>query len=612
MKTIPENKNRSPRKFNYLLTKTSTMKTKSRIPRLHFAFLLAMLMFAHHTFAQCGFANTYNSSTGWVTSGVGYTIGPASFNFNTTPCGAYNYARTLTPCTLNDSCWCADINFSYGGRSATGVAHTLLSFTSDTLNSWNNTPGFAVSNNDVIEAYVLCPAYGAANTDSIFGRSKLGTTWSAPSKGIAVLPGNRYYIRLQRLSPTQGLISVFSNSARTVQVPGSPQCFTINQNVDTLRFLQHGAIPQGAPARDMTGSLDTLVANSVNTGIKGMPSVICGKSGTVNLNVAPVCGASSYTWSGPTGFSITSGQGTPAITGIVGAGSSGTVTCNISFPGAACGITYTATIVHSSPPTLSVSASPSSTICFGSSTTLTASGTSTIYSWSPSTGLSNPNIANPIASPTVTTTYTVTGWNAAGCSRTATITVTVNPLLTANAGPNDTTCCGSIWWLGNGSATATGGTSPYSYSWSPTTNFTGCTNCPNPPVMSCTGTPGPITYTLTVTDAMGCTATSTVTIWYNYCRLANPNANQNQQGTTSTADELSVAPNPTNGNFVITLPGTGPLDVEVVDVLGKIVYSKPGISDASLTVDLSSQPKGVYFIKCREGDQVLVQRIVIQ
>jgi gliding motility-associated-like protein len=54
-----------------------------------------------------------------------------------------------------------------------------------------------------------------------------------------------------------------------------------------------------------------------------------------------------------------------------------------------------------------VSISPDDTICAGSSTQLNASG-GISYSWSPATGLNNPNIANPTASPDSTTTYTVT------------------------------------------------------------------------------------------------------------------------------------------------------------------------------------------------------------
>jgi len=60
----------------------------------------------------------------------------------------------------------------------------------------------------------------------------------------------------------------------------------------------------------------------------------------------------------------------------------------------------------------------------GDSVQLQAAGGVT-YSWSPATGLSCTNCADPMASPAVTTVYTVTGTNAAGCSRTDEVTVFV-------------------------------------------------------------------------------------------------------------------------------------------------------------------------------------------
>ncbi len=55
-----------------------------------------------------------------------------------------------------------------------------------------------------------------------------------------------------------------------------------------------------------------------------------------------------------------------------------------------------------------VSAGADVTICTGGSTQLQATGANS-YTWSPSTGLSCTNCPNPVASPTVTTTYVVTG-----------------------------------------------------------------------------------------------------------------------------------------------------------------------------------------------------------
>jgi len=78
-------------------------------------------------------------------------------------------------------------------------------------------------------------------------------------------------------------------------------------------------------------------------------------------------------------------------------------------------------------------------ICKGSGIMLDASG-SDVYSWLPVTGLSNPAIAQPIASPQTTTRYIVKGSSLKGCSAFDTVTITVvdppvKPILTRR---NDT------------------------------------------------------------------------------------------------------------------------------------------------------------------------------
>ncbi|MCK7538025.1 MAG: hypothetical protein MZV63_47235 [Marinilabiliales bacterium] len=49
------------------------------------------------------------------------------------------------------------------------------------------------------------------------------------------------------------------------------------------------------------------------------------------------------------------------------------------------------------------------------------------YLWSPSTGLTDANIANPVAKPAVTTSYTVLVTDVNGCTATASLTITVAP-----------------------------------------------------------------------------------------------------------------------------------------------------------------------------------------
>jgi gliding motility-associated-like protein len=55
---------------------------------------------------------------------------------------------------------------------------------------------------------------------------------------------------------------------------------------------------------------------------------------------------------------------------------------------------------------------------------LTASGANT-YSWSPTEGLDNPSISSPLATPLVTTNYTVTAKDSLGCSTTGIVLVEV-------------------------------------------------------------------------------------------------------------------------------------------------------------------------------------------
>ena len=107
---------------------------------------------------------------------------------------------------------------------------------------------------------------------------------------------------------------------------------------------------------------------------------------------------------------------------------------------------------------IGVSAGADVTIVCPQSTPLQATltgcpGTGYTYSWSPTTGLSNPNTANPVASPGVTTTYTVTVSTLNGaCSVTDAVIVTVTggPTVTVNS---PTICAGqTVTLTANGAA----------------------------------------------------------------------------------------------------------------------------------------------------------------
>ena len=143
---------------------------------------------------------------------------------------------------------------------------------------------------------------------------------------------------------------------------------------------------------------------------------------------------------------------------------------------------------------------PDQMICTGGETTLDISGGSS-YEWSPATGLSATNIANPIASPTSTTTYTVVVTSATGCTATDEIIVNVVSNPTANAGEDQSICANGSVLL---EATEGGGNA---YNWSPSTGLNNA-NISNPKANPTATT----TYTLLVTDANGCTARDELTI----------------------------------------------------------------------------------------------------
>ena len=75
---------------------------------------------------------------------------------------------------------------------------------------------------------------------------------------------------------------------------------------------------------------------------------------------------------------------------------------------------------------LEANAGEDTTISLGEQTQLQASGGDS-YKWSPSEGLSDPNIPNPLAEPDKTTTYTLEATDLNGCSATDEVVITVRP-----------------------------------------------------------------------------------------------------------------------------------------------------------------------------------------
>ena len=173
------------------------------------------------------------------------------------------------------------------------------------------------------------------------------------------------------------------------------------------------------------------------------------------------------------------------------------------------------------------------------------------YSWTPTTGLSNPNIANPIANPSATTTYTLNIVNADGCTGSDQVVVTVNKTIPlANAGLDFTKTC-----VTNVSGTSVGMTavSGNTYSWTPTTGLSSSA------VANPTANPSATTtYTLTTTNtANGCSANDQVVVTVN---TAIPSVDAGLDFTKTCVTNVSgasVGMTSVSGNTYSWTPTTG-------------------------------------------------------
>lgn len=287
-------------------------------------------------------------------------------------------------------------------------------------------------------------------------------------------------------------------------------------HVIEMGAIMHYAISNGASNRSLGVNDDaggTFVQGKSTTpnlcGPGAMSNYVCGSPPVAAFTGSPltICAGQTVNFTdlstgSPTGWSWTFNGGSPASSSsqnpsvIYNTPGSYAVTLNVSNGSGSDSHTELAYITVNAGPTVSSSSNPSpATVCSGDQVTLTASGDAVSYSWSG-------GITDGVPfTPGSTQTYTVTGTAANGCTSTATAAVTVNanPTLSVSSNPsNGIVCSGNQATL-----TASGA---QSYSWTG-----GITNG-----VSFTP-PATTTYTVTGTNAAGCTATTQATITVQNC-----------------------------------------------------------------------------------------------
>lgn len=428
---------------------------------------------------------------------------------------------------------------------------------------------------------------GAAGTNCGAGRGGGGSSWTGGLSNPAFTAGARQgngavVIAYMTAPPNVNTNNVIANASNNAGIcPGNSVTLSAS-NVASYTWQ-----PGGSNAQNITVSpavtTNYTVFGANTSGCLSMTvlpvSVISPPSLTVtNTNTflcvgqaatLTVSGANTYSWMAASG---SLGSGTMVTVSPV-ANANYTV---MGQSGVGCITTVNMPIVVDN---LVMSVSPGSVVCQGKTVVFTASGALS-YQW-------NGSPFNPytIQSASASAIYTVTGPNANGCTISNTVSLVVNPNPTVNATASKTLIC-------KGDAVNLNGSGASTYSWS--TGGSGSPITITPPFDVV------YTYTVTGTDANGCTGKGVVSVDVRLCTGID-------EVSGSTAF-ISVYPNPGNGNFSIQSEVTAKL--HVVNSLGQEIKAldvTPGVQ----TLDLSGMADGIYFIKGGANGKSINEKIVI-
>lgn len=298
----------------------------------------------------------------------------------------------------------------------------------------------------------------------------------------------------------------------------------------------------------------------------------------VNYNAQYTNGTNAYSNSDIT---IQTGAGLCSLFGGVNAGRMFNGNVYYSKPGCT-SPKIPVTVTVSPTPTLTANSS-TNTVCAGTSVTLTASGVDS-YTWSTAS-----NNASIVETPTVTTSYSVTGLsNACNITLTEILNVSVNALPTVSLSASINTICAL-----NGSISLAGSPSGGIYSGTAVTgSLLSVANA---------GTFTPMySYTNTLT---GCSNSATTQVIVANCTGIDEAGNN--------ISKLLVYPNPNNGSFTIETGNIQNKNIEILDVTGRVVYSA-NTEAQNILIDVRELANGMYQVKVKTNTGTDIIKVIKQ
>lgn len=259
----------------------------------------------------------------------------------------------------------------------------------------------------------------------------------ASKTNVTCFNGSNGAINLNASGGTMPYTFQWSNNATTQNISGltANNYSVLIEDVNGCTATFASAITQPLAVSAFTNVIDA----SCNSGSNGIANV------TVVMGVSPY----TFLWS-----ANANSQTTQTANGL----SAGTYTVTVTDANGCAG-NFTATITQ--PPAYSTSITITNVNCYGSSNgsaNLTVSGATPSYTYSWSNGATTQDITSIMAG-----TYSVIVTDSKGCTTVAGATITQPPLLNPNFSVTDVTCNGLC--NGTANVNPSGGTPPYIYSW---------------------------------------------------------------------------------------------------------------------------------------------------
>jgi len=317
-----------------------------------------------------------------------------------------------------------------------------------------------------------------------------------------------------------------------------------------------------------SAQLPVIVVQPMPLIVSASSTLVC-SGASVNLSAS---GSNSYSWTnGPNtpNYLVTSMAATSVYT-VTGFNTTNTCTATKT-------ITVSALI-----PSVNVT-SPVST-CAGGSATVTATGANT-YTWN-GTPMGSNNVF--VATPAQTATYVLKANTNSGtvvCPSTHTVLVTVNPNPTISVAASRSVICKGE----SNTLTATGAAS---YTWQ------GSLGTSSTAIVSPNNT---TTYTLSGTNAQGCTTGTMVVAMVSSCNGIEEYNNKSL---------IRVYPNPNNGQFFVSSESA--IALNLTNALGQIIRTVELNSENGFSLEVSGLAKGVYYLSSGTGlTQAVYTKVVV-